>query len=51
MPAKKETLIRINSRITKEQKLFLKNEAKRLNVGEGELHRRIVDFYIISIKR
>ena len=44
----KKTTVRINSRVTPAQKQFLKTEAKRLKIGEGELHRRIVDFYIVS---
>lgn len=47
---KKEILLRINSRITPEQKKFLKTEAKRLKIGEGELHRNIVAFYMNSHK-
>ena len=46
----KDTFIRINSRVTREQKKFLKIEAKRLKIKEGELHRRIVDFYISNNK-
>lgn len=41
-----ETLVRINSRITKEQHKFAKLEAKRLKIKEGNMHRIIFDFYI-----
>jgi hypothetical protein len=50
MLTKKEILTRINSRVRADQKKFLKAEAKRLKIGEGELHRKIVDFYMSKNK-
>ncbi len=47
---KKKTieLERINSRVRPDQKKFIKKEAKRLKVGEGALHRAIIDYYITN---
>lgn len=42
----KETLIRINSRLTPVQHKFAKSEAKKLKISEGEMHRVVFDFYI-----
>jgi len=42
----KETLVRINSRITPEQHKFTKAEAKKLKISEGQMHRVVFDFYI-----
>lgn len=43
---KEETMVRINSRIFPGQHEFIKAEAKRLKIGEGELHRMIIQDYI-----
>lgn len=43
-----EVLTRMNTRITPDQKKFFKKESKRLKITEGELSRRMVDFYISS---
>ena len=43
-----DIFVRMNSRITKAQKKFIKQEAKRLKIKEGELHRQMIDFYIES---
>lgn len=51
MLTKKEVLTRMNTRVTPEQKKFLKKEAKRLKITEGELSRRIVAFYIDNNKK
>lgn len=50
MPEKKETFVRINSRIRKDQHKNIKVEAKKLKISEGELHRNIVDFYFANKK-
>lgn len=51
MLSKKEVMTRMNSRIRPDQKKFIKAEAKRLKIGEGDLHRKIVDFYMNSNKK
>lgn len=48
MTKKKDTMVRINSRIFPGQHEFIKLEAKRLNIGEGELHRMIIQDYITN---
>lgn len=48
---KKENLIRINSRIKESQHKFAKDEAKKKNIPEGEMHRVIFDFYIKNHKK
>ena len=39
-------LIRINTRVFPEQHKFIKNLAKKMKCGEGELHREIIANYI-----
>jgi hypothetical protein len=46
MKDKKETFVRINSRLTPAQHKFAKAEAKKLKISEGEMHRVVFDFYI-----
>jgi hypothetical protein len=46
MRRKKDILPRINSRVSKEQLAFIKREARKLKIGEGEFHRIIIDEYI-----
>jgi hypothetical protein len=46
MKEKKETLVRINTRIPKEQKKWIKDEAKKRDIGEGDLHRIIIRYYM-----
>lgn len=50
MVKNKEVFERINSRIRKDQIKFIKGRAKKLNVSEGEMHRIIVDFYMVNEK-
>lgn len=47
---KKETMVRINSRVRKDQFKFIREEAKKQKVGEGEMHRIIIDYYISKNK-
>lgn len=47
----KAELVRINSRITKAQHKFTKEEAKRLNISEGEMHRTVFQYYINNINK
>jgi len=42
----KNTLVRIYPGVRRDQKKFIKDEAKKKKVGEGELHRVIIDYYI-----
>jgi hypothetical protein len=42
----KEKFTRINSRISKEQHAFIKAQAKKLKMTEGELHRMIIEEYM-----
>lgn len=56
MVKKIETLVRVNSRVRKDQKQYLKDEAKRRStkenpVGEAEVHREALDFYINNHKK
>jgi len=46
MKPKKETFIRLNSRVRKDQLDFIKVEAKKHNKTEGEVNRMIIDYYI-----
>jgi hypothetical protein len=50
MKEKKETLVRINTRVPREQKKWIKSKAKELKIGEGDLHRIIIDHYMNIIK-
>lgn len=43
-------LERINSRVRPDQRKFIKKVAKKQKIGEGELHRDIIDFYISHYK-
>lgn len=45
---KQENLVRINSRIRKEQFKFVKELAKERKIGEGEAHRLIIDEFIMT---
>lgn len=47
MKNKKETFIRINSRIRNDQFLFVKKLAKEKKFGEGEAHRFILDEFML----
>ncbi len=38
--------VRINSRIPEKQYLFIKKRAKNRDIGDGELHREIIKFYM-----
>jgi len=48
---KPEILIRISSRVRKDQHLFAKNVAISRGVSEGEIHREIFDYYISNFKK
>ncbi len=50
MKKKPEVMIRINTRIRPEQYRFVKSLAGERNMGEGEVHREIIDFYIAKSK-
>jgi len=43
---KAEPFIRINSRVPKEQFMFVKELADKLDVTEGEAHRIIIKYYM-----
>lgn len=42
----KNTLVRVYPGVRRDQKKFIKDEAKKKKVGEGEMHRIIIDYYI-----
>lgn len=42
----KKVLVRINTRVSPEQHKYIKDLAKDLKKGEGEVHREIIQFYI-----
>ena len=46
-----EKMVRINSRIRKDQHKFAKDEAKVRKVDEGEVHRELFDIGIKNYKR
>ena len=50
MPKKKETFVRINSRVRQDQFNFVRAEAKKQGEGEGSMHRIIIDYYIKNKK-
>ena len=43
---KVQPLARVNTRIREDQKTFIKKEAKKQNLTEGEVFRLMIDFYI-----
>ena len=43
-----EPFVRINSRVPKAQHQFIKDQAKKLDKTEGEMHRLIVEFYVLN---
>jgi hypothetical protein len=45
----KDNFIRINSRVRKDQIKFIKDFAKKNNLGEGETHRLIIDDFMSKI--
>lgn len=45
---KKEKFVRIYPGVRPDQDEFAKAEAKKLKVGQGEMHRIIIDFYITN---
>ena len=47
---KQEQFVRMNSRITKDQKKFVKSEAKKRGISEGKFHRSIID-YIMNTQK
>lgn len=46
MKQKKDIMVRMNSWIYPHQHKFIKELAKKLEKGEGETHREIIDYYI-----
>jgi len=46
----KNTLVRVYPGVRRDQKKFIKDEAKKKKVGEGEMHRIIIDYYIKNNK-
>ena len=51
MKEKQPTMVRINTRVSPEQQKFIKDLAKKLGCGEGELHRSIIAYYIKHYKK
>ena len=45
-----ELTVRINSRVTPEQKQYIKDYAQKKKIKEGELHRMILASYMKSHK-
>jgi hypothetical protein len=45
-----ELVVRINTRVTPEQKEYIKNYAESKNLTEGELHRMIIEKFMKSHK-
>lgn len=43
--SKEETLVRVYPGVRRDQKKLIKDEAKKKKVGEGEMHRIIIDYY------
>lgn len=50
MVVKKEKMDRLNSYVPVEQKKFIKDTAKKNSLGEGEVTRIIIQFYIDNNK-
>jgi len=50
MEQSKDTMQRINSRVRKDQFKSIRTEAKKKKVGEGEMHRIIIDYYFSNHK-
>ena len=48
---KPEPFVRINSRVPKAQFQFVKDQAKKQKKTEGEIHRLIVEFYMLNHKK
>ena len=46
----KESMVRINSRVRGYQAKFIKVQAKRQNITEGDVLRAILDMHIESVK-
>ena len=42
--------VRLNSHVRPDQKEFIKKEAKRLKLSEGQINRAIIDFYMLKNK-
>lgn len=47
---KKETLVRAYHGVRRDQQKSIKDEAKKLKVGEGETYRVIIDYYFKNRK-
>lgn len=45
----KEKMVRMNSNIRPDQYQFVKEEAKKRKMHDGELHREIIDAYINNV--
>lgn len=50
MLSKIEPMVRINSRVRKDQHKFIKDHAKKARKTEGEMHRDVIDYYIKNHK-
>ena len=50
MLRKPEPTVRLNSHVRPDQKAFIKKEAKRLKLSEGQINRAIIDFYMLKNK-
>ncbi len=48
---KPEPMFRLNTRIRNDQSEFMKKEAVKKGLSEGEMFRTMVDFYIINNKK
>ena len=48
MLRKKETTVRLNSHVRPDQKEFIKKEAKKHNLSEGQINRAIIDYYMLK---
>lgn len=51
MTKRVQVMVRINTRIRRDQHNYIKKYAVKENLTEGEFFRRIVDHYIEDIKR
>jgi hypothetical protein len=50
MKRKIELTVRLNSHVRPDQKLFIKNLAKKEKKSEGQINRAIIDFYMLKNK-
>ena len=50
MERKKEIHVRLNSYVRPDQKAFIKKLAAKMKLGEGQINRAIIDFYMLKNK-